>query len=198
MLIPLPRRLNLDRGPHRRREGDGLEVPALHGGVARPLQLLAQGEVVLEQAVQVEGLLADYAVDDPVAVDAVLDLAALDVLDGLAHVLGDRAALGVGHEPARTQSLAERSYDPHLIRGGYRDVELHEALLADARGEVLGADDVGAGLFGLPRLLADGEDGHAASLACAVREHQGAAYHLVRAARVNVKVHVRLDALVEL
>src|SRR5918999_3370277 len=106
MLIPLHRGVNLDRGAHRRREGHGLEVPALDGGGARPLQLLAQGEVVLDQAIEVEGLLADDAVDYAVAVHAVLDLAALDVPDRTAHVLRDRAALRVRHEPARTEDLS--------------------------------------------------------------------------------------------
>src|ERR687893_1081068 len=198
MLIPLHRGVNLDRGPHRRREGHGLEVPALDGGRARPLELLAQGEVVLDQAVQVEGLLADDAVDDPVAVHAVLDLAALYLLDGATDVLRDRAALGVGHEPAGPEYLAQRTYHPHLVRGGDRHVEVHETLLADAGREVLGAHDVGSGLLGLARLLADGKDRYPARLARAVREHQGAAHHLVGPPRVHVQVHVRLDALVEL
>jgi hypothetical protein len=47
-------------------------------------------------------------------------------------------------------------------------------------------------------LLADGEDRHPAGLARAVREHQGAAHHLVGAAGVHVQANVRLDALVEL
>src|SRR5215212_2711360 len=168
MLILLHRGVNLDRGSHSRREGDGLEVPALDGGGTRPLELLAQSEVVLHQAVQVEGLLADDAVDDAVAVHAVLDLAALDVLDGLAHILRDGAALGIGHEPARSQSLSKGTDDTHLVRGGDGHVELHEALVPNAGGEVLGADDVSACLFGLPRLLADGEDGYPPRLARAV------------------------------
>src|SRR5215210_2075126 len=198
MLIPLHRGVNLDRGPHRRREGDGVEVPALDGGRPRPLEFLAQGEVVLDQAVEVEGLLANHAVDDAVAVHAVLDLAALDVPDGPADVLRNGAALGVGHEPARSQSLSQGSYDPHLVRGGDGHVELHETLIANARREVLGADHVRAGLLGLPRLLADGEDGDAARLARAVWQHQGAAHHLVRPPRIYIQMHVRLDALVEL
>src|ERR687897_1632204 len=198
MLIPLHRGVNLDRGPHRRREGDGLEVPALDRRGARPLQLLAQGEVVLDYAVHVEGLLADHAVDDAVAVHAVLDLAALNVPNGSAHVLRNRATLGVGHEPARAEGLTQRTDDPHLVRGGDRDVEVHEALVPDAGGEVLGADNVRAGLLGLPRLLADCEDGDPARLAGTVREHQGAAHHLVGAAGIHAQVDVRLDALVEL
>src|SRR5215211_8597563 len=115
MLIPLHRGVNLHRWSHRRGEGDGLEVTPLDRRWARPLQLLAQGEVVLDQTVEVEGLLAYHAVDDPVAVHAVLDLAPLDVLDGLAYIHRDRAALGVRHESARAQDLAQRTDDPHLV-----------------------------------------------------------------------------------
>src|SRR5829696_3272932 len=131
MLIPLHRGVNLDRGPHRRREGDGLEVPTLDGGGPRPLEFLAQGEVVLDQAVEVEGLLANHAVDYAVAVHAVLDLATLDVPDGPADVLSDGAALRVGHEPARTQGLAQGTDDPHLVWGGDGHIELHEAFVPD-------------------------------------------------------------------
>src|SRR5215217_5926812 len=130
MLIPLHRGVNLDRGPHRRRE--------------------------------VDGLLANHAVDYAVAVHAVLDLATLDVPDGPADVLSDGAALRVGHEPARTQGLAQGTDDPHLVWGGDGHIELHEAFVPDAGGQVFGADHVRAGLLGLPRLLADGEDGDAA------------------------------------
>jgi hypothetical protein len=65
-------------------------------------------------------------------------------------------------------------------------------------GQIVGADHVGAGLLGLAGLLALGEDGDAAGLAGAVREHQGAADHLVGPPRVHVEVDVGLDALVEL
>src|SRR5918997_5853074 len=117
MLILIYRGVNLDRGAHRRGQGDGLEVASLYRRWARPLQLLVQGEVVLDQAVEVERLLADHAVDDAVAVHPVLDLAPLDVPDGLAHLHRDRAALRVRHETAGPQDLAEGTDDPHLVRG---------------------------------------------------------------------------------
>src|SRR3712207_4948968 len=131
MLIPLRGGVNLDRRRHRRGECDGLEVPTLDRRGARPLELLAQGEVVLDKAVHVEGLLADYAVDDAVAVHAILDLAPLDLLDGPTDLLRDRAALWVGHEATRAEDLAEGTDDPHLVRGGDRDVELYEALVPE-------------------------------------------------------------------
>src|SRR5215211_8671401 len=169
MLIPLHRGVNLHRGAHRRGEGDGLEVTSLDRRGPRPLQFLAQGEVVLDQAVEVEGLLADHTVDDAVAVDAVLDLAALYLLDGPAYVLRNRTALGVRHEPARTEHRTELSHRPHLIRGRHGHVEVHEAVVSDAAGEVFRTDHVGPSLLSLPGLLALGEDRNAARLARAVR-----------------------------
>ena len=65
-------------------------------------------------------------------------------------------------------------------------------------GEVVGADDVGAGLLRLARLVALGEHGDAHLLAGAVREHGGAAHDLVGVAHVDAEAEVDLDGLVEL
>ena len=67
-----------------------------------------------------------------------------------------------------------------------------------ALGEVLGADDVGAGLLGLARLVALGEDGDLDVLAQAVGQRDGAAQLLVGVADVEARAHVDLDGLVEL
>src|SRR3712207_1228228 len=174
MLIPLHRRVNLYRWPHGRGQGNGLEVASLDRSRTRTLQLLAQGEVVLDQAVDVERLLADDAVDDAVAVHTILDLAAFDLLDGPAHIHRHRTALRVGHETPGTQDLAEPPDYAHLIRRGDRHVEVHEPFVPDAGGEVVGAYDVRACLLGLPGLLAGGEDSYPPGLARAVREHQRA------------------------
>ena len=65
-------------------------------------------------------------------------------------------------------------------------------------GEVLGADDVGAGLLGLARLVALGEHGDLDVLAEAVRERDRPAQLLVGVADVQPGAHVDLDGLVEL
>ena len=65
-------------------------------------------------------------------------------------------------------------------------------------GEIGRADDVRAGLLGLARLLALGEDGDARLAAGAVREHQRAAQLLLGVADVEAEVEVHLDRLVEL
>src|SRR5215217_1361293 len=198
ILISLHRGVNLNGGSHRRGEGHGLEVATLDGCGTGPLQLLAQRVVVLDQAIQVEGLLTYYAVDDAVAVDAVLYLAALYLLDGPADVLRYGAALRVRHEPARTEDGTELAHRPHLVGGRDGHVEVHEALILDAGRKVIRAYDVGPCILGLPGLLAFGEDGDPARLARAVRQHQRAPHHLICASRVDVQVDVGLDALVEL
>jgi hypothetical protein len=86
----------------------------------------------------------------------------------------------------------------HHVRRRDRDVEVGEALVLDARGEVLGAHEVGAGLLGLARLVALGEDGDRDGLAEAVRERDRAAQLLVRVADVQPGADVHLDGLVVL
>ena len=83
-----------------------------------------------------------------VAVGAVLDLAGLELGDGLADVVGDGAGLRVRHQAARTERAAELADLAHEVGRGDRDVEVEEAAL-DPRDEVVGADDVGTGLLGL-------------------------------------------------
>src|SRR4029079_19543091 len=78
-----------------------------------------------------------------------------------------------------------------------RDVEVGPAFL-DARRQVLGADDVRAGLLGLARLVALREDGDLDVLAEPVRERDRPAQLLVRVADVQAGADVDLDGLVEL
>ena len=91
----------------------------------------------------------------------------------------------------------EAADDRHHVGRGDRDVEVVEALL-DALGEVLAADDVGAGLLGLARLVALGEDGDLDVLAEAVGQRDRAAQLLVGVAHVQAGADVDLDRLVEL
>src|SRR5581483_12250400 len=140
---------------------------------------------------------ADRDVDVRAAVGAVLELAGLRVADRLRDVEGDRARLRVRHQAARAEDAAEAADVPHLVGRRDRDVELGEALLDPLR-EVGGADDVGACLLRLARLVALGEDGDPHVLAGAVREHQRPAELLVGMADVQTEPEVHLDGLVEL
>ena len=79
-----------------------------------------------------------------VPVDPELDLAALDVGDGLGHVHGHGAGLRVRHQAARAEDPAEPADLAHQVRGGDDGVEVQVAAehLLD---QLVRADLVGAG-----------------------------------------------------
>src|ERR687888_592605 len=145
---PRPRRVDVDPGIHRARQRDRANVATLRRARLGADDLLQEGCVVLGEQALVEALLADRDVDVRAAVGAVLELARLRLADRLADLVRDRARPRVRHLPARAEDAAEPADDAHLVRGRNRDVEVVEALL-DPRREVVGSDDVGAGLFGL-------------------------------------------------
>src|SRR5215208_4538284 len=196
--ITSARRVQLDPRTHGRGHDDRADVAALRRRRLRPDELLDDRLVVGEQVVVRERGLADGHVHDRRAVGAVLDLAGLGLLDGLADVHRHRADLRVGHLALRAQDAAEPADDGHHVRRRDRDVELREALLLDALGEIVGADEVRARLLGLARLVALGEDRDLDLLAEAVREGDRAAQLLVRVADVEPRPDVHLDGLVEL
>src|SRR4051794_8177033 len=189
--------VDLDPGAHGRGEHDGADVLALGRGRLGADQLLDDGLVVVEQVLVREGRLADRHVHDRRAVGAVLDLAGLGLLDGLADVHRDRADLRVRHLALWAEDAAEAADDRHHVRRRDRHVEVREALL-HAGGEVLGADDVRARLLGLARLVALGEHGDLDLLAEAVGQRDRAAQLLVGVADVQARADVHLDGLVEL
>ena len=104
---------------------------------------------------------------------------------------------GLGILPCGPSTRPSRPTDRHHVRRRDRDVEVGEALL-DALGEVLGADDVGAGLLGLLGLVALGEDRDLDLLAETVGKRDRAAQLLVGVADVQARCDVNLDGLVEL
>src|SRR3954447_19851618 len=192
------RRVDLHARPHRGGERHGADVLALGGRGLRPDELLDHRLVVLRELLVREGRLAQGEVDDRGAVRPVLDLAGLGLLDGAGDVHRDRADLRVRHLALRAQDAPEAADDGHHVRRRDRDVEVGEALLLHARGEVLRADVVRAGLLGLARLVALREDGDRHVLAEPVRERDRAAQLLVRVADVEPGADVDLDRLVEL
>ena len=132
-----------------------------------------------------------------VPVDAELDLAALDLGDGLGDVGGDGAGLRVRHEAARAEHAAEPADLAHQVGGRDDGVEV-EAALGDLVDQLVAADDVGAGGAGLLGAVAGREDQDAGGLAGAVREVDGAADHLVGLAGVDAQAQGDLDGGVEL
>src|SRR5580693_88402 len=190
-------RVDLDARAHGGRERDRAQVAAFGGRRLGADELFDDGGVVLEQLALVEADLADDQVDDGAAVGAVLDLAGLGLFDGLGDVHGDGADFRVGHLAGWPEDAPELADDGHHVGGGDGDVEVVEALL-DAFGEILGADDVGAGLLGLLGLVALREHGALDVLAAAIGQGDGAAQLLVGVAHVEAGAHVHLDGLVEL
>ena len=86
-------------------------------------------------------------------------LAGLRVLDRRRDVRGHRANLGVRHQAARAEDLAEATDHAHRVRARDHDVEVHLAGL-DLLGKVFHADDVGAGGARHVLVLAAGEHGN--------------------------------------
>ena len=130
-------------------------------------------------------------------VDPELDLAALDLGDGLGDIRGDGAGLRVRHQAARAEHAAETADLAHQVGGRDDGVEVQEAAL-DPLDQVVGADVVGAGGAGLLGPVAGGEDEHAGGLAGAVGQVHRAADHLVGLARVDAEPEGDLDRRVEL
>src|SRR6266542_2553500 len=190
------RGVDLDPRPHRCRDGDALDVAALGRGRLGPDDLVEHDLVVLGERLGREGGLAEHQVDVAPAVGAVLELSGLDVGDRLAHVGGDRAGARVRHQPAGAEDAAQPADLAHHLRHRHGGVEVEETALHPLD-EVAAADHVGAGLLGLTRGLALGEDGHPDRLAGAVRQRDRAPDDLVGAPRVDPELKGDLDGGVE-
>ncbi len=131
-------------------------------------------------------------------VDAELDLAALDVGDGL----GRRPActvpvFGLGMRPRGPSTRPRRPTLP--MRSGVATTRVEvEAALGDLVDQLVGADDVGTGGARLLGTVTGREDQDPGGLTGAVREVDGAADHLVGLARVDAQTQGDLDGGVEL
>ena len=122
-----------------------LEVPALRRGRLEPQDLVQRrARSSRPAAASSKDDLADDEVQVRVLVDAELDLAALDLGDGLGDVGRHGAGLRVRHEAAGTEHTAEAADLAHQVRGGDDGVEVEPAL-RDLVDQLVGADDVGAG-----------------------------------------------------
>src|SRR6478752_6228424 len=116
-----------DARAHRRGDRGLLDVAALGAGRLETQDLLEGSGVVLDELGLVEGRLADDEVEVRVLVDAELDLAALDVGDGLGDVHRHGAGLRVRHEATRTEDLAETTDLAHHVRRRHDRVEVEPA-----------------------------------------------------------------------
>jgi hypothetical protein len=158
--------------------------------------LVHEGREVGLERLEPERDLADGGLDVAGLVDAELDLAGLRLLDRARHVERDGAGLGVRHEAAGSEDSAQLTDLTHLVGGGDHDVEVGPAFLD--LGDVLGADEIGAGRLGLLGLVTDGDDEDADRRAGARGEDDGAADDLVRMAGIDAEADRHLHGLVEL
>ena len=130
-------------------------------------------------------------------VDAEVDLAALNVFDGLRRVRRDRARLRVRHQATGAQHLTEATDLAHELRHGDGRVEVGPAV-GDALDELGAADLIRPGGDGGLSRVAVREDDDLGGLTRAVRQHDRATHHLVGLARVNRELQRNLDGRVEL
>src|SRR3546814_19979894 len=107
-----------DARAHGWRERDLADVAALGRGGLGPLDLVEDGTAVGLQGRQIEADLADRHVPVAVAVGAVLDLAALELLNRLPDVHGDPAGLGAGHRATGAETPAQLAHERPGGRGG--------------------------------------------------------------------------------
>ena len=130
-------------------------------------------------------------------VHAKFHLAGFEFPDRLGHVERDRARLGIGHQAARPEHLAEPADGLHHVGSGHDRVKLQPAAL-DALHQVVSAHLIGARLSPLADLVPGRDDDHSLRLAQAVRQHHRAANHLVGVLRIYAQPYRQLDRFVEL
>src|SRR5450755_217857 len=183
--------------PHGAGDADLPDVDALGPRRPRFVQGLDQGDQVALELLGRERRAPDGALDDARLVGPVLDLTRLGILHRGDHVGRHGPDLGIGHQAARAQDLAELTDDLHRIGGRDHHVEIHEAFL-DLRRQVVEADDVGAGLRGQFCLVALSEHRNAHILPSARRKDDRATNGLVRLLGVDAKVDRHVDRLVKL
>src|SRR3546814_12264162 len=111
-----------DARAHGGRDRDLADVAALGRGGLGPLDLVEDGTEVGLQGRQIDADLADRHVHVAVADGAVLDLAALELLDGLADVHGDRDGLGLGNKAPGAETTAVLAHQNGRAGGAARGV----------------------------------------------------------------------------
>ena len=111
--------------------------------------------------------LANGAVDNTGLIGAIANLTGLGVTDRAGDIGGHGADLGVRHQAARAEDLAELADDAHRIGGGNDHIKIHIAGL-DRFGQVFKANDIGAGRLGRIGVGALGEYRYAHGVAGAI------------------------------
>ena len=131
-------------------------------------------------------------------IDAEFDFAGLHFLHRIRDIGGDRPRLRIRHQPARTQNFTELTHAAHHVRRSDHGIEGCPVLGLDLSDHILTADKVRAGFGGFPQLVAGSNHQHGFRLPQPVRQHDGAAHHLVGVLGIDAEAHVQFDGLVEL
>ena len=131
-----------------------------------------------------------------VAIGAVLDLAALEVGDGLGHIGGDGPGLWVWHQTTRPEDPTKLAHLGHQVRGGNGDVKVQTSTLHLGQ-QIIGTNQIGARGTSLVGCLASGEDRHANIGAGTRGQAHGATDHLVGLAGINAQADHQLDGFVK-
>ena len=183
-------------GAHRARERDRAQVGTLRGRRLGANDRVDQRVDVFEQRLLFEVRLADQRVHDRGLVETILDLTGLDVADRVADVRRDRAGLRIGHllREDAAEFLTDRR---HHVRRSDRNVEVGEPGF-DLFDQIVFADHVRTGGFGLFEFVAARERDDAHRTAGAVRQADRTAHVLIGLLRIDAQADVDLDRLVEL
>jgi len=145
---------------------------------AGPHEFAQERPRILEQLVLAERGLADEGMHVGTLVHAEFDLARLELLHRLRDVERHGAALGVRHQPARSEHATELADLTHHVRGGDDGIHVQPALL-DLLDELVGTDVVGPAASA-SFTLSPCQHEHPQALAGAVRQDHRAADQLVR------------------
>jgi len=136
-------------------------------------------------------------VNDSGLVGSILNLTSLCVLDCQSDIGCDRANFWVGHQATWPKNLAQLSDQPHGVRRCNDDVKIQIASL-DALGEVVHADNLCPGGFGLLGFLALSKNRNARGLASARWQYDGTANELVGFLRIDAKLYGHIHRLSKL
>src|SRR5262249_21023499 len=142
--------------------------------------------------------LADARVDVAAFIGTELDLARLEVFDGLDNVARDDGARLRGrHQAARAESFAEPADLAHQVLGRQRNVHFEPVLFLNSLDEIVASREISAGFLRLGDIAPLAEDHHAHRFADAEGQWYGAADDLFTLCRVDAERHVNLDGLIE-
>jgi len=131
-------------------------------------------------------------------INPVLNFTGFNFLDGLNHIKGNCAGLGVGHEPPGSKYTAQFTHCAHHIRGSYSHIKRKPAFLLNFFNIILSAYEIRPGLGSFSGLIALGKDQHFSGFTCTVGEYNSPPHLLISMSGVNTQPHYSFNSFVEL